>query len=527
MNPGLERRMTPGMERDLAESRAHLAELSATNAALRRAIAELEASRGALAESEARLQLALDAARMATWDWDFVGDTTWGSAGREALYGRPPGSLRSRAEVLATVHPEDRAMAAETIARAMGRPPEEDDFDAVEFRVVHPGGAVRWLRSQGRVTKRDPATGRAMRASGVTFDVTARRTAEIGAARALAELRAVYDTVPVGLALLDRGGKLLNLNARFAAMLGVPRAPPCGRTLEEVLPGALLEAVRAGHRHVLETGAAATGVEVSRAPADDETSDGWRFWVVSLQPVLPDPAAAPPGAGNGGAAAAAAAAGGVPAVSLMLEDVTERRRSEAKRDLLVRELDHRARNALTMVQAAVRLTRADTAPAFARAVEGRIAAVARAQSLLADRHWSGAGLRAVAEGALSVVAHGDADPRVRLAGPEVTLNASAVQPLSMALHELATNATKYGALSAAAGEVSIAWSLDAPAGLLLLRWAESGGPEVAGPPSRRGFGSRVLEATIRDQLGGRIKRRWNGSGLVCEIAVPAARSVAP
>jgi PAS domain-containing protein len=115
--------MTPGMERDLAESRAHVAEMSASNAALRRAVAELEANRAALAESEARLRLALDAARMATWNWDFVGDTTWGSAGREALYGRPPGALRSRTDVLDAVHPEDRAVAAETIARAMRRPP--------------------------------------------------------------------------------------------------------------------------------------------------------------------------------------------------------------------------------------------------------------------------------------------------------------------------------------------------------------------------------------------------------------------
>src|SRR5215212_8019857 len=139
--------MDRGMERDLAESRAHLAEVSAANAALRRTNAELEASRAALAASEARLRLALDAARMANWDWDSVGDSTWGSAGREALYGRPPGTLRTRAEVLAAVHPEDRAMAAGTIARAMARAPGEDEADAVEFRVIDPDGTVRWLRS--------------------------------------------------------------------------------------------------------------------------------------------------------------------------------------------------------------------------------------------------------------------------------------------------------------------------------------------------------------------------------------------
>ena len=271
--------MNRGMERDLAESRAHLAEVSAANAALRRANAELEASRAALAESEARLRLALDAARMANWEWDVIGDSIWGSAGREALYGRPPGSLRTRLDVLAAVHPEDRAMAAGTIARAMVRAPGEDEFDAVEFRVVHPDGSVRWLRSQGRVTARDPASGRALRAAGVTFDVTVRRTAELAASRALAELRAVYDTAPVGLALLDREGRLLNLNARLAAMLGAGRgAPPPGRGAGgQSLPAAVLDTVRAAHRRVVETGEAVTGIEVecvARAAPGDARAGG-------------------------------------------------------------------------------------------------------------------------------------------------------------------------------------------------------------------------------------------------------------
>ena len=503
--------MPPAMERDLAESRAHLAEVSAANAALRRANAQLEASRAALAESEARLRIALEAARMVNWEWDGASDRIWGSAGREALYGRPAGSLPTLTEVLAAVHPDDRAMAAGTIARAMARPPGEEEFDAVEFRVVHPDGSVRWLRSQGRVTARDPATGRALRAAGVTFDVTARRNAETAASRALAELRAVYDTAPVGLALLDPEGRLLSLNARLAAMIGVRHAPPpveSDRRLDEVLPAAVLDTVREGHRRVLETGEAAPGTEVEcGSPASPGDR---RWWVASLQPVLAEPAEG----------------GGVLAVSLMLEDVTERRRAEARRDLLAREVDHRARNALAVVLATVRMSRAETVPAFVRAVEGRIASVARAQTLLADRHWTGAGLRAVAEGALSVFTHGQPDERVRFDGPEVTLNAAAVQPLSMALHELATNAIKYGALSVTGGEVSIGWSLDRPLGLLRLRWAEAGGPALSGPPLRRGFGSRVLEATIRDQLGGRVKRDWSGNGLVYEVALPITRTVA-
>ena len=513
--------MASGMERDLAESRAHVAEISAANAALRRANAELEASRAALADSEARLRLALDAARMATWDWDFVGDTTWGSAGREALYGRPVGSLRSRMEVLAAVHPEDRAMAAETIKRAMMRSPGEDEFDAVEFRVVHPDGSVRWLRSQGRVTARDPATGRALHAAGVTFDITARRNAEIAAAQALAELRAVYDTAPVGLALLDRGGKLLNLNARLAAILGVPQAPPSGRTLEDVLPASLLEGVRGGHRRVVETGAAVVGIALEAATAGGAGAPSEpRHWVASLQPVLPDRAETGARDGGGGG-------GGVLAVSLMLEDVTERRRSEAKRDLLARELDHRARNALALVQAALRLTRADSVPAFARAVEGRVAAIARAQTMLADRTRAGAVLATLVNEALAAFGQDGPAGRVGFGGPDVVLAATAVQPVSMALHELATNALKHGALSVAEGRVELEWALDRPAGFLRLRWTETGGPPLPGRPERCGFGSRVLQATMRDQLGGRVERDWRTAGLVCDIALPMARVVAP
>jgi two-component sensor histidine kinase len=96
----------------------------------------------------------------------------------------------------------------------------------------------------------------------------------------------------------------------------------------------------------------------------------------------------------------------------------------------------------------------------------------------------------------------------------------------MALHELATNATKYGALSAPAGRVGISWRTDTDVGLLRLRWEECGGPPVTAPPSRRGFGSRLVETTVEDQLGGRLVRRWAASGLVCDVEVPLPRVLA-
>jgi two-component sensor histidine kinase len=178
------------------------------------------------------------------------------------------------------------------------------------------------------------------------------------------------------------------------------------------------------------------------------------------------------------------------------------------------------------VQAALRLSRAETPAELVRIVEGRVAALARAQTILARRRWEGAELRALLEGELAPFLTGvrrDA-PRAELAGPPVTIAAHAAQPLCMAVHELATNAMKYGALSHPGGLLQVTWRLDAPARMLTLVWREAGGPDIAATPSRRGFGSRVIEQTVQAQLGGSVHRRWLPGGLLCELAVPLSRT---
>lgn len=202
-------------------------------------------------------------------------------------------------------------------------------------------------------------------------------------------------------------------------------------------------------------------------------------------------------------------------------DITERRTAEERQALLMRELDHRARNLLAVVQAALRLTPKDDPVQYARAVEGRIAALARAQAILAEARWAGSDLRRILEGELAPFR---CTQRVALAGPPVSLPARSSQALAMALHEMATNAVKHGALSSPGGTVSVAWDV-AVAGvppLLELRWTEAGGPKVL-PPRRKGFGSRVLQATIRDQLGGEIAMDWAEAGLRCALRVPVGR----
>ncbi len=211
-----------------------------------------------------------------------------------------------------------------------------------------------------------------------------------------------------------------------------------------------------------------------------------------------------------------------------IQDITERRAAEERRELLTQEVNHRARNALAIVQAILRLTRAKDAKDFAQQVEGRIAALARAQALLAAERWTGAPLAAMLTDELSPfgsvrTSEQLGDARFMLDGsPAFRVRADAVQALGMVFHELATNAVKHGALSVPEGRVAATWRVDEADGLLRMRWQERGGP-LPGLPTRRGVGSRVIEATVTGQLGGSVDRRWPDEGLVCDILLPLAR----
>lgn len=211
-----------------------------------------------------------------------------------------------------------------------------------------------------------------------------------------------------------------------------------------------------------------------------------------------------------------------------IQDITDRHDAEERRDLLTQEVNHRARNALAIVQAILRLTRADSAAEFSALVEGRIAALARAQSLLAAELWTGAPLATLITdeiapfGGVAQAGQGS-DARFRLDGPAFRIRAEAVQALGMVFHELATNAAKHGALSVPGGHVAVAWAVDDANARLRIRWTEQGGPSP-GFPTRRGVGSRVVEATVTGQLAGTVERRWPEEGLICDIALPLGRT---
>ncbi len=207
--------------------------------------------------------------------------------------------------------------------------------------------------------------------------------------------------------------------------------------------------------------------------------------------------------------------GRVVRVSGVTIDITDRKEAEQRQDLLAREVDHRARNALAVVQSIVRLTRAHKVDDYVAAVEGRIKALARAHALLSESRWHGADISALVEEELAPYRVGEGE-QIAISGPNVSLLPHVAQGVALALHELATNAAKHGALTSMAGKVSLSWQQQSEA--LVLQWCESGPPIV--PPSARSFGLKVIRASIEQQLGGAARFEWQPTGLRCTLLIP-------
>ena len=210
------------------------------------------------------------------------------------------------------------------------------------------------------------------------------------------------------------------------------------------------------------------------------------------------------------------AEGKIVGASKISRDMTERKRSDEQIATLAREAEHRAKNVLATVQATVKLSQSDTVDGLKHAIEGRVQALANVHTLFIQSRWMGAELSNIAEQELAPYLQ-DGEARARIDGPHLVLEPNTAQPIAVVLHELATNAAKYGALSVAEGSVEVKWSCAAD-GLLVLRWIEKGGPPVK-QPMRQGFGTRVMERMIRGSLKGKMRFDWRAEGLACGIAL--------
>ena len=208
----------------------------------------------------------------------------------------------------------------------------------------------------------------------------------------------------------------------------------------------------------------------------------------------------------------------------MLVDISDRKKAESRQKTLIDELNHRVKNTLATVQSIARQTArgASAVKEFETRLEGRLIALSQAHDQLTRGNWQQADLRGIVEGSLS--AHGEEmSEQVAIDGKPINLNPKAALTLAMVFHELTTNAVKYGSLSQPSGRLQVTWRAEegSKGRAVRLRWCESGGPAVE-PPSRRGFGSRMIERSIPTELGGSAALRFEPAGVICELEFPLA-----
>ena len=283
---------------------------------------------------------------------------------------------------------------------------------------------------------------------------------------------------------------LTDVNPAAAAAIGIPREEIIGRSMHDFLTPESREQARAKLMEKLTAG----GTTNHELEVLSRSGDRLQ-WEVNSTLTL-DGSGKPVG------------------LHAIARDVTERRRAEERQTLLVNELNHRVKNTLALVQGLALQSFRDgrDAQEARSAFQHRLAALASAHDLLTQESWEGATLHGLADGALAHLS--GQERRVEISGPDVTLEPKEAVSLVLALHELSTNASKYGALSAPGGHVSVNWQVEGQR--LQLEWREAGGPPVA-KPERRGFGLRMIERALAADLGGSVQMDFEPQGLVCRI----------
>lgn len=319
----------------------------------------------------------------------------------------------------------------------------------------------------------------------------AERTREIEDAER--RFRATFKNAAVGIAMVGADGRLMRVNERLARLLGY--------SVEE-MEGASLD--RITHPEDLARGNAALE-RLRRGEADEYElekrylrSDGKVIW------------------GHTSVSCARDAGGNIAYLIKVIQDITDRKRSEEIRQLLMGEVNHRSKNMLATVQAIARQTAAKTPDSFIKTFGQRLQALAANQDLLVKSGWEHVDLMELARGQLGHFGE-ILDRRIVLHGPAVQVSPAVAQTLGMALHELGTNAVKYGSLSNETGRVEISWALEGDT--FRLTWRETGGPAVEAPEGH-GFGRTVLDRMIRASLSAEVSLDFAPDGLVWTVRCP-------
>lgn len=332
---------------------------------------------------------------------------------------------------------------------------------------------------------------------GFLRDISDRKAAEIALRDSEARLAATYNHALVGIAEVDRRGGILRTNEQFALIVGHEPQDLESRTVFDIthpddveLDRALFDEQWSGQR------------DAYRLEKRFIRQDGGIVWVDLAASIV---------RGEGGASTYGVR---------IVRDISDRKRADEHQRLLISELNHRVKNTLAVVQGLAYQTFKPelVPPDLVAAFEGRLFALAAAHDLIVRETWDSTQIDDLIREALRPFE--ESPPRFTISGPPVLLTPAATVGLALGLHELATNAAKYGALSRPQGRVAIDWGVED--GELRLHWRESGGPRVV-KPRRKGFGTRLLERALASDLGGSVDLDFQPSGLLCRMRGPLAR----
>ncbi|MFA5951608.1 MAG: PAS domain S-box protein [Hyphomicrobium sp.] len=440
--------------------------------------------------AETPLKLALDIAAVGVWAWESATDEITADAAYRQLYGFSADVTLDSAAWLERLHPDDR----DALKRHVDASLRIEDEWHEEFRVLHPDRGERWLEGIGHVVR--DASERVTGLAGINTDITARKRAEIALRESEARLRAIIDNAIDGIIAIDERGEVQSVNPAVERIFGYSSQDVIGQNVRLLMP----EPYWSGHdtyiRDYLKTGQAkiiGIGREVvgrrkngSTFPLDlgiTEVSQGARRLFIGF-----------------------------------VRDITERKQSEDTQRLLLREINHRVKNTLVIVQAMAEQTmRKSRDPShFVDSFRGRLHALSRAHNMLTQENWTGVNLQSLIRDQLLIGS--EQDQRISCSGPPIDLQPRAAVHLGLVLHELGTNAHKYGALKVPEGRLAVTWRIATQrAGRSLeLIWKETDGPEV-GPPGVEGFGTFLIQRGLKHALGGDASVAFAPSGVVCTL----------
>lgn len=438
-----------------------------------------------LADEELQ-RMALSCAEAGAWQWEAAGSMNWMAKTYE-IFGLDPaeGPPKFYPWLERCVHQDDHHYFEDALRRAAEA--GSSDFRIV-FRCPHPRLGLRWVTSVGRVITdedRSPA-----RAYGIVLDVTANRELEQRLHASEERLRMAMEAGSIGVWDWDVVSGRINRSENFGSLLGIQPAD-----FPTTVDG-FRELVHPGDRQVvwLALEQALGGEAEYNQEFRMVGPDGRVRWTESRAIVLRDHA-------------------GQPIRMIGIDrDISAQKSAEERQERLIGELDHRVRNLLTLAQSLARQS-LTAGPERDRFI-GRLLALGKAHGLLRNEGESADLLDIVAQ---------EMEPfgpeRVSIQGPRLDLSARAVQTFALALHELTTNAVKYGALSCAGGKVAVDWSVDEGLEPMLdLRWTECAGPVVR-PPERTGFGTRLLMACLKE-FRGAIELSFPPEGLRARLSMP-------